>query len=126
MQVLPACLVSMPVLAEEARNKRLTGTRRRVRKGLSHFANPASKQSQLLCLWPTFCAGIEYLLETKVASVDIKNKSLQLEKGGEDITYDKLIIATGSTVQTFCCKLIVLQEHISALQCMASRHSLGL
>lgn len=38
------------------------------------------------------------MLESKVASVDVKNKTLKLEKGGDDITYDKLIIATGSTV----------------------------
>ena len=35
---------------------------------------------------------------TTVESVDIKNKTLKLASGGEDITYDKLIIATGSTV----------------------------
>jgi len=44
-------------------------------------------------------AGIEYFTESKVESVDIKSKSLKLAKGGEDITYDKLIIATGSTVR---------------------------
>ena len=31
-------------------------------------------------------------------SADIKSKTLKLAKGGDDITYDKLIIATGSTV----------------------------
>lgn len=44
--------------------------------------------------------GIEYMLESKVASVDVKNKTLKLEKGGDNITYDKLIIATGSTNMT--------------------------
>lgn len=34
--------------------------------------------------------------------MDVKNKTLKLEKGGDDITYDKLIIATGSTVSTHC------------------------
>lgn len=43
-------------------------------------------------------AGIEYLTGTEVESVDIKNKTLKVASGGEDITYDKLIIATGSTV----------------------------
>lgn len=43
-------------------------------------------------------AGIEYLTGTEVKSVDIKNKTLKVASGGEDITYDKLIIATGSTV----------------------------
>ena len=47
------------------------------------------------------------MLESKVASVDIKNKALKLEKGGDDITYDKLIIATGSTVQIILhCRMI--------------------
>lgn len=46
-------------------------------------------------------AGIEYLTGTKVESVDIKNKTLKIASGGEDITYDKLIIATGSTVSCF-------------------------
>ncbi|KAL3158044.1 hypothetical protein ABBQ32_011653 [Trebouxia sp. C0010 RCD-2024] len=41
--------------------------------------------------------GIEYLTGTKVESVDIKNKTLKVASGGEDITYDKLIIATGAT-----------------------------
>ena len=38
------------------------------------------------------------MVESKVESVDIKGKSMKLAKGGEDITFDKLIIATGSTV----------------------------
>jgi len=43
-------------------------------------------------------AGIEYFTDSKVESADIKSKTLKLAKGGDDITYDKLIIATGSTV----------------------------
>ena len=46
--------------------------------------------------------GIEYLTSSKVDAVDIKGKSLKLAKGGDDITYDKLIIGTGSTVSTSC------------------------
>ena len=38
------------------------------------------------------------MTDSKVESVDIKSKTLKLAKGGDDITYDKLIIATGSTV----------------------------
>ncbi|DBA88067.1 TPA: hypothetical protein ACH3X2_005069 [Trebouxia sp. C0005] len=44
--------------------------------------------------------GIEYLTDSKVESVDIKSKTMKLAKGGDDITYDKLIIATGSTNMT--------------------------
>lgn len=44
--------------------------------------------------------GIEYLTDSKVESADIKSKTLKLAKGGDDITYDKLIIATGSTNMT--------------------------
>ena len=33
-------------------------------------------------------------------SADIQSKTLKLAKGGDDITYDKLIIATGSTVSS--------------------------
>ena len=43
-------------------------------------------------------AGIKYLTGTTVESVDIKKKTLKVASGGEDITYDKLIVATGSTV----------------------------
>ena len=49
--------------------------------------------------------GIEYLTGTKVESVDIKNKTLKVASGGEDITYDKLIIATGATVSLCCCAI---------------------
>ena len=50
-------------------------------------------------------AGIEYMTGTKVDSVDIKNKTLKIASGGEDITYDKLIIATGSTVSFQPCTI---------------------
>lgn len=48
-------------------------------------------------------SGIEYLLDSKVDAVDIKGKSLKLAKGGDNITYDKLIIGTGSTVSFLLC-----------------------
>ena len=42
-------------------------------------------------------AGIEYLTGTTVTSADIKNKSISTDKG-QTFSYDKLMIATGSTV----------------------------
>lgn len=53
-------------------------------------------------------AGIEYMTGTKVDSVDIKNKTLKIASGGEDITYDKLIIATGSTVSCYAYAISIL------------------
>ena len=43
-------------------------------------------------------AGIDYKTSTTVKSVDLKGKSLQTE-GGDSIKYEKLIVATGSTVR---------------------------
>ena len=64
-------------------------------------------------------AGIEYLTDTKVESVDIKSKSLKLAKGGEDITYDKLIIATGSTVSLpVVGNVSCLAKHHVSFNCM--------
>lgn len=64
-------------------------------------------------------AGIEYLTETKVESVDIKSKSLKLAKGGEDITYDKLIIGTGSTVSSLVIDdMACLAEHYVFARCI--------
>lgn len=63
-------------------------------------------------------AGIEYLTETKVESVDIKSKSLKLAKGGEDITYDKLIIGTGSTVSVLMFgNVFCLAKHHVSFKC---------
>ena len=43
-------------------------------------------------------AGIDYKLSTTVKSVDLKSKSLHTESG-DSIKYEKLIVATGSTVR---------------------------
>ena len=43
-------------------------------------------------------AGIDYKTSTTVKSVDLKSKSLQTESG-DSIKYEKLIVATGSTVR---------------------------
>lgn len=42
-------------------------------------------------------AGIDFKVKTNVTSVDVKNKSLTTESG-ENITFEKLIVATGSRV----------------------------
>ena len=88
----------MLVSEEAVRSRHLTGTKRRVGhyKYLTlagvHVAEvEGGSQCQL-------SAGIEYFTDSKVESADIKSKTLKLAKGGDDITYDKLIIATGSTV----------------------------
>ena len=44
-----------------------------------------------------FAAGIEYLTGTTVTGVDIKSKSVSTDKG-QKFSYDKLMIATGSSV----------------------------
>ena len=43
-------------------------------------------------------AGIDYKTSTTVKSVDLKSKSLHTESG-DSIKYEKLIVATGSTVR---------------------------
>ena len=43
-------------------------------------------------------AGIDYKTSTTVKSVDLKSKSLQTESG-DSIKYEKLIVATGSSVR---------------------------
>lgn len=43
--------------------------------------------------------GIEFKVSTKVTSVDVSKKSITTESG-EEITYDKLIVATGSRPMT--------------------------
>lgn len=48
---------------------------------------------------------------TTVESVDIKSKTLKLASGGEDITYDKLIIATGSTVSPVAFVLFLISPN---------------
>jgi predicted flavoprotein YhiN len=131
--VLQDCLGSMLVSEEVVRSRHLTGTKRRV----GHF-----KYSDVHILLgggsQSSCAGIEYLTDSKVESVDIKSKKLKLAKGGDDITYDKLIIATGSTVSLLilfcamlgcnlniyicaCCSLQMLQTRLATCACTLIR-----
>ena len=51
-------------------------------------------------------------------SADIKSKTLKLAKGGDDITYDKLIIATGSTVSLLIlhCAMLGRRSDLCMLQ----------
>lgn len=105
----------MPALAEGGTSRLLTGTRKRVMFCITmHFTSQswgflygpksfqktaaASSKGDWLEMRCAFGAGIEYMTGTEVESVDIKNKTLKVASGGESITYDKLIIATGSTV----------------------------
>lgn len=100
----------MPALVEEERSRLLTGIRKRVMFcGLCTCCVTLGLDRKMVMEKHTYTtryqckilivdAGIEYLTGTKVESVDIKNKTLKVASGGEDITYDKLIIATGATV----------------------------
>lgn len=47
---------------------------------------------------PPTPAGIDYLTGTKVTAVDVAAKQLTTA-GGEAITYDKLVVATGARVR---------------------------
>ncbi len=44
-------------------------------------------------------AGIDFKTSTKVTKTDIKNKSITTDSG-EEISYEKLIIALGSVVSS--------------------------
>ena len=51
------------------------------------------------CAWkPLTAAGIDFRTNTTVIKADIKAKTITTESG-EDITYEKLIIALGSVVR---------------------------
>ena len=69
---------------------------------------------------PTVGAGIEYMTGTEVDSVDIKNKTLKVASGGEDITYDKLIIATGSTVSCYAYAISTLVAVAACVTALAN------
>ncbi len=107
----------MLVSEEAARSRHLTGTKRRVGhfKYLTlagvHVLVEGGSQDQL-------SAGIEYFTDSKVESADIKSKTLKLAKGGDDITYDKLIIATGSTVSLLIlhCAMLGRRSDLCMLQ----------
>lgn len=43
------------------------------------------------------CAGIDFMPETKVTKADLKGKKITTQSG-EEISYEKLIVALGSTV----------------------------
>ena len=96
------CLDSMLVLGAGARSRHLSGIQRRVSEKTHGAAAPRPDSC-----WRTNqtshndAAGIEYLTDSKVDAVDVKSKTLKLANGGEDITYDKFIIATGSTVSRY-------------------------
>ena len=104
----------MHALVEAGTSRLLTGTRKRVmlcivlqltspngvvvNEPKSFWTAAASSRGDWLEMQWVVGAGIEYLTGTEVESVDVKNKTLKVASGGEDITYDKLIIATGSAV----------------------------
>lgn len=85
-----------------------------------------------LRLTSVFAAGIEYLTGTTVTGVDIKGKSVSTDKG-QKFSYDKLMIATGSTVgnldllDTKCPTQIAwlkLCAHLSPVACRISHSTL--
>ncbi len=61
-------------------------------------------------------ADVEIMTEVDVVGVDTKEKTVKLNLG-DDIKFDKLILATGSTPRTIDCegkyKLIILSHRLS-------------
>lgn len=52
--------------------------------------------------WLLFCPGIEYKTKTTVTAANIASKTLTCDSG-EELKYEKLIIATGARVCSVIC-----------------------
>ena len=58
---------------------------------------PTHEHNQPASPCPFHSAGIDYLTSTKVTAVDVAAKKLTTA-GGEAVTFDKLVVATGARV----------------------------